>query len=294
MSDISELESRLTAALERIARGVDGMQAAVAEPEEGEDVQALRRALENEALVTAQMEERVRALTARQTELEEELGAAQSAKSDAEEALKAAEGKAEEASAALTTAEARAEAAETAAAAAADAAEAAAEAAPDSAGDAPAAETAPAEDGALAAAVEENRVMLGELGKRLRRLRQMARRERSANQVLREQVEKDGMVDPSAVNEALKADLDTLSALREAESAETAVILAELRPLVHGMVAAAPEDSAEPAVEVTAEVPEAVAEDVPAVEEGAVADGKGDALAPLDDVADETKQTGDA
>ncbi len=73
MSDISELEGRLTAALERIARGVDGMQAVVAEPEEGEDVQALRRALENEALVTAQMEDRVRALTARQTELEEEL-----------------------------------------------------------------------------------------------------------------------------------------------------------------------------------------------------------------------------
>lgn len=264
MSDISELESRLTAALERIARGVDGMQAAVAEPEEGEDVQALRRALENEALVTAQMEERVRALTARQTELEEELGAAQSAKSDAEEALKAAEGKAEEATAALTTAEARAEAAETAAAAAADAAEAAAE----SGADAPAAEPASAEDGAMAASVEENRVMLGELGKRLRRLRQMARRERSANQVLREQVEKDGMVDPSAVNQALKADLDTLTALREAESAETAVILAELRPLVHGMAAAAPEDSAED----VAEGPDAVAADA----------------------TDETKETGDA
>ncbi|MFY0660975.1 MAG: hypothetical protein JXR15_10810 [Shimia sp.] len=240
MSDISELEGRLTAALERIARGVDGMQAAVAEPDEGEDVQALRRALENEALVTAQMEERVRALTARQTELEEELGAAQAAQSDAEEALKTAEGKAEETSASLLAAEARAEAAETAAAAVADAAEEAAENADSSAGET--ADPAPAEDGALAAAVEENRVMLGELGKRLRRLRQMARRERSANQVLREQVEKEAMVDPSAVNEALKADLDTLSALREAESAETAVILAELRPLVHGMASAASED----------------------------------------------------
>ena len=123
-------------------------------------------------------------------------------------------------------------------------------------------------DGAMAASVEENRVMLGELGKRLRRLRQMARRERSANQVLREQVEKDGMVDPSAVNQALKADLDTLTALREAESAETAVILAELRPLVHGMAAEAPEDSAED----VAEGPDAVAADA----------------------TDETKETGDA
>lgn len=270
MSDISELESRLTAALERIARGVDGMQAAVAEPDEGEDVQALRRALENEALVTAQMEERVRALTARQTELEEELGAAQSAKSDAEDALKAAEGKAEEATAALTTAEARAEAAETAAAAAADAAEPAVE----NVEETPAPEAEPEEDNPLAAAVEENRQMLGELGKRLRRLRQMARRERSANQVLREQVEKEGKVDPSAVNEALKADLDTLSALREAESAETAIILAELRPLVHGVGAAVPEETVEDVVD----VPEATEDDGPK---------------PLADAADETKETGD-
>lgn len=255
MSDISELEGRLTAALERIARGVDGMQASASEPEEGEDVQALRRALENEALVTAQMEERVRALTARQTELEEELSAAQADKAAAEEALGAAESKAEAADAAVTTAEARAEAAETAAVAAADA----------------------AEDGAPASAPEgdaEHREMLEELAKRLRRLRQMARRERSANQVLREQVEKEGMVDPSAVNEALKADLDALSALREAENAETAIILTELRPLVQGMVVA----------------PEADADMPEPVEEG----DSEETLEPLEDAGEETKETGDA
>ncbi len=248
MSDISELEGRLTAALERIARGVDGMQAVASEPEEGEDVQALRRALENEALVTAQMEERVRALTARQTELEEELGAAQSAKSDVDDALKATESKAEEAAASLLAAEARAEAAETAAAAAADAAE-------DTATETVAPE---AEAAVLTDAIKENQALIGEMGKRLRRLRQMARRERAANQVLRDQVEKDGMVDPSAVNEALKADLDTLAALREAENAETAVILAELRPLVQGGAAADPEaaESADPVEDV------AVAEDI--------------------------------
>ncbi|MBO6896624.1 MAG: hypothetical protein JJ868_04540 [Shimia sp.] len=259
MSDISELEGRLTAALERIARGVDGMQASASEPEEGEDVQALRRALENEALVTAQMEERVRALTARQTELEEELSAAQAAKSDAEEALKAAEGKADEATAALTTAEARAEAAETAAAAAADVAE-----------DGGAAEAPEARSDGNA----EQREMLEELAKRLRRLRQMARRERAANQVLREQVEKDGMVDPSAINEALKADLDTVSALREAENAETAIILAELRPLVQGMVVAPEAD---------ADMPEPGAES-----------GSEETLEPLEDAGEETKETGDA
>jgi len=259
MSDISELEGRLTAALERIARGVDGMQASASEPEEGEDVQALRRALENEALVTAQMEERVRALTARQTELEEELSAAQADKAAAEEALGAAESKAEAADAAVTTAEARAEAAETAAVAAADAAEDGA------AVEAPA--SAPEGDA-------EHREMLEELAKRLRRLRQMARRERSANQVLREQVEKEGMVDPSAVNEALKADLDALSALREAENAETAIILAELRPLVQGMVVA----------------PEADADMPEPVEEG----DSEETLEPLEDAGEETKETGDA
>ncbi|MCP4826632.1 MAG: hypothetical protein GY892_21330 [Shimia sp.] len=264
MSDISELEGRLTAALERIARGVDGMQASASEPDEGEDVQALRRALENEALVTAQMEERVRALTVRQNELEEELGAAQSAKISAEEALSAAESKAEEADAALTTAEARAEAAETAAAAAADGAE----------------EGAVTETPAASPEGDaEHREMLEELAKRLRRLRQMARRERSANQVLREQVEKEGMVDPSAINEALKADLDTVSALREAENAETAIILAELRPLVQGMVVAPDGDAALAEPSADAAVTEDGAEEMPEA---------------LSDAGEETKETGDA
>lgn len=239
MSEISELESRLSAALERIGRGVDAMQAVVAEPEEGEDVQALRRALENEALVTAQMEERVRALTARQTELETELATANEARALAEEAqasvddvqqaseaaLKAAQADAEETKAALLAAEARAEAAETAAAAAADAAEDAAEKAAEAPEVAPVADTA---------AVEANRELLNELAKRLRRLRQIVRKERTANQVLRHQVEQEEKVDPGAFNEALQADLNTLTALREAEMAETAVILAELRPLLHG------------------------------------------------------------
>ncbi len=240
MSDISELEGRLSTALERIARGVDAMQAVVAEPEDGEDVQALRRALENEALVTAQMEERVRALTTRQAELEEELAAEKSARSAAEEAKASAEGAAEEASGALTAAEARAEAAETAAAAAADAADAG--------------ETVPAAPAQAAVDAQDagaDKELLQEMAKRLRRLRQMVRRERGANQVLRTQVESEGKVDPSAVNEALKADLQTLTALREAEMTETAIILAELRPLVQPVAAkpaaAIEEDATTPA-----------------------------------------------
>ncbi|MBO9476844.1 hypothetical protein J7382_04780 [Shimia sp. R11_0] len=237
MSDISELEGRLSSALERIARGVDAMQAVVAEPDEGDDVQALRRALENEALVTAQMEERVRALTARQDELEEELSAEKEARAAAETAsetageaaVEAALSKAaEEHAQALMAAEARAEAAETAAAAAADKLEELQDAAAEAPTETNAAETA---------AVAENRALLDELAKRLRRLRQMVRRERGANQQLRDQVEKGEMVELSTVTQALQADLATLTALREAEITETALILAELRPLVQGGVA---------------------------------------------------------
>jgi chromosome segregation ATPase len=199
-------------------------------------VQALRRALENEALVTAQMEERVRALTARQSDLEAELAAEKDARAAAEETLKGADSAREAAAQALIAAEARAEAAETAAAAAADAAEERAAAA--------AAEPAPAEPDAEA---EANRALLDELANRLRRLRQTTRRERATNQVLRDQVEKGGQVDPAAVNAALKADLDTLTALREAEMTETALILAELRPLVQGGASVEAEDDLEDA-----------------------------------------------
>ncbi|MFY0618209.1 hypothetical protein [Shimia sp.] len=232
MSDISDLEGRLSTALERIARGVDAMQPVVGEPEEGEDVQALRRALENEALVTAQMEERVRVLTTRQTELETELSAAQEARTAAEDTVKDSETAKVAVAQDLLAAQARAEAAETAAAAAAEKLEALENAVPQAE---PAVEAAPAPQ---PEPESESRVLLEELAKRLRRLRQMVRRERGANKQLRDQVEKDGLVELSAVEQALKADLATLTALRDAELTETALILEELRPLVHGV----PED----------------------------------------------------
>ena len=66
MSDIVELERRLTAAMDRIARGVDGIGGTGgADPEE---VTALKQALEDEKLVTAQLEERVRKLHEREEE----------------------------------------------------------------------------------------------------------------------------------------------------------------------------------------------------------------------------------
>ncbi|MFD1511424.1 hypothetical protein [Lacimonas salitolerans] len=65
MSDITELERRLTAAMDRIARGIDTLEAPAtgADPEE---LAQLRQALEDERLVTAQLEERIKKLHARE------------------------------------------------------------------------------------------------------------------------------------------------------------------------------------------------------------------------------------
>ncbi len=72
MSDISILEGRITAALDRIRRGVEWMdELAAAAPvlpagAPGQETAALRARLEEERTVNAQLEERVRALKERQ------------------------------------------------------------------------------------------------------------------------------------------------------------------------------------------------------------------------------------
>ena len=64
MSDITELERRLTAAMDRIARGIDAIGApGGADPEE---LAALKQALEDEKLANAQLEERIKTLHARE------------------------------------------------------------------------------------------------------------------------------------------------------------------------------------------------------------------------------------
>ncbi|WP_456389205.1 hypothetical protein [Profundibacter sp.] len=65
MSDIAELERRITAALERIGTGVDGMDAAGGTADDGEAA-ALKEALEAEKLANAQLEERVSAIKQKQ------------------------------------------------------------------------------------------------------------------------------------------------------------------------------------------------------------------------------------
>ena len=67
MSDIEALQSRILAAMDRIGQGVEAMAAAppAADPDE---LAALRTALEEEQLVTAQLEERIKKLNAAHAE----------------------------------------------------------------------------------------------------------------------------------------------------------------------------------------------------------------------------------
>ncbi len=65
MSDISDLESRITTALDRIGRGLDALGP---KPDAGQDAEiaTLKVALEEEKTANAQLEERVRAIKEKQ------------------------------------------------------------------------------------------------------------------------------------------------------------------------------------------------------------------------------------
>lgn len=79
MSDIAELERRLTAALDRIGAGLESLDGAPAAPEEPAadpaEVTQLREELEAERTAVAQLEERVRALRTQMDEREAEVRA---------------------------------------------------------------------------------------------------------------------------------------------------------------------------------------------------------------------------
>jgi len=61
MSQIDELQRRITAAMERIGQGLDGMSATQAPADAGE-LDAVKQELEDEKLTNAQLQERVNAL----------------------------------------------------------------------------------------------------------------------------------------------------------------------------------------------------------------------------------------
>jgi uncharacterized protein (DUF885 family) len=78
MTDISDLQARITAALDRIGSGLEALDRAGEPQEEGGEVERLSAALEEERTANAQLEERVRAIKDKQdssvTALEAEVG----------------------------------------------------------------------------------------------------------------------------------------------------------------------------------------------------------------------------
>ncbi len=121
MNQIEELQTRITAALERIQRGVEARAEAEAvrkddDATDGAELATLRQELEDERLVTAQLEERIRVLHERLEEKEAALAAAQDGQGGQSEtmtrldadlqSLRAANAQLRESNAALRTAHA--------------------------------------------------------------------------------------------------------------------------------------------------------------------------------------------
>lgn len=87
MSELAELERRINDALERIGSGLERIDAAdAAAAGDGEDLEALREALQDEKTANAQLEERIKSLRrkdeARIKELEDEIGDLKAAASE--------------------------------------------------------------------------------------------------------------------------------------------------------------------------------------------------------------------
>ena len=75
MSDIEDLERRITAAMERIGRGLDGLGQTAVPDVDPEEMEALRSALDAESAKTTELEERVEQITQEKAELEQKLSA---------------------------------------------------------------------------------------------------------------------------------------------------------------------------------------------------------------------------
>ena len=65
MSQIDELQRRITAAMDRIGQGLDGL-SGVPAAEHGSEMEALKQELEDEKLANAQLLERVKRLKRKQ------------------------------------------------------------------------------------------------------------------------------------------------------------------------------------------------------------------------------------
>lgn len=222
MSEISDLESRISAAMDRISRGLESYSAPVASEEDTGKAEALQAELDSEKTANAQLEERNKSLNERVEALESELSEARDAIEKAAEAREAAEKDLASARDAADKADASRSEAEEALAAARAAVQEAADQAE---------EAARQKEEQSHIDLDANRDAIKDLSQRLRRMRRTSRLVRGTNQMLREAAEK-GLSDPALVNQALSAELESLKALRAAEQAEMDVIVGALRPML--------------------------------------------------------------
>lgn len=100
MTDITELERRISSALDRIGTGLSGLSTDASEVADDGQLQMLQEALDTEKTANAQLEERVRAIKEKQdaiiTELHSEIGALRdelAANGDENEQLKIVNGR---------------------------------------------------------------------------------------------------------------------------------------------------------------------------------------------------------
>lgn len=208
MSDISDLESRISAAMDRIGRGLEGLAKPAAGDIASDQSEALQAELDAEKTANAQLEERNKTLNGRIDAAETALADANDAIDKAAEAKEAAEAACKAVEAELATARAEAEAARLAE------------------------EDDDDQDGEIAALdLDENRDAIAQLSSRLRRLRRTSRLVRGTAQMLREAAEKE-LSDPSLINQAMAAELENIKAMRAAEIAEMDVIVGALRPML--------------------------------------------------------------
>jgi chromosome segregation ATPase len=83
MSDIDAMQSRIMAALDRIGQGLDGFGAAPADAADEGELGTMRQQIEDERLANAQLEERVKQLSARARDAEAKLAAVEASASEA-------------------------------------------------------------------------------------------------------------------------------------------------------------------------------------------------------------------
>ncbi|MCW8842564.1 MAG: hypothetical protein OQK00_04015 [Rhodobacteraceae bacterium] len=215
MSEISDLESRISAAMDRIGRGLEAVKAASSG--DATDESAAEHSVDKAAFAEAQdaletqkahaieLQARIDALSVEREALETALEAAkaevltaQDAARSAQEAAAQAEAKCAQAEAAHAEAVAQAEA------------------------------RAAAEDGID---LEDNRDLLHNLARRLRRMRQTSKELRASNQVLRDAMKAE-LPEASLVQQSLEAEIQDLKGLRAADLAEMKAINAVLRPML--------------------------------------------------------------